>query len=69
MDQGFEQDIQYIIGTLQKVPRQNFRRRNILVSATINDFVKRLANISLKSPINLDSTASAGIVLGTLVLK
>ena len=56
LDQGFEKDLKTIISAMQKVPKQPWRRRTVLVSATINEQVKRLANISLKSPINLDST-------------
>ncbi len=55
-DHGFEKDIGFIMSTLQKVPKTSWRRRSVLVSATLNDQVRRLAKITLKNPVNFDTT-------------
>jgi hypothetical protein len=57
-DQGFERDVTAILKALNATrARSGVVRHNVLLSATLTDNVKRLADMSLINPVIVDCTA------------
>eukprot|EP00047_Mylnosiga_fluctuans_P005888 m.243399 g.243399 ORF g.243399 m.243399 type:complete len:735 (-) comp14233_c0_seq1:218-2422(-) len=54
-DQGFEKEVGDIVGLVNQYQRKDGRRTNVLLSATLTDSVKRLAQISLNEPTLVDA--------------
>lgn len=58
LDLGFERDVSSILTAIQKALFPGVKCQTVLLSATLNEGVKRLAGISLHQPLFIDVTAS-----------
>eukprot|EP00002_Diphylleia_rotans_P000425 TRINITY_DN10226_c1_g1_i1.p1 TRINITY_DN10226_c1_g1~~TRINITY_DN10226_c1_g1_i1.p1 ORF type:complete len:827 (+),score=179.87 TRINITY_DN10226_c1_g1_i1:177-2657(+) len=61
LDLGFEREVKKILQTIDQRKKTRIHRQNVLLSATLDDSVQRLADLSLDKPV-LVSARGAGFV-------